>query len=505
MPEQRKRRLAAVCFADIVGYTDLSARDENAALEVVDELQRIAREEVESREGRIVKFQGDAVLTVFDSADAALRSALALRDGFTDSAVVQEHECGLRIGVHLGEVVEAEDGDVYGDGVNVASRIEGQADAGQVVVSEDVYRLLRQQADHGFHPFGPVALKGVEEPMWLYVVGAPEIAMPVTREASVPESTAVYNAVTRHWPKIVLGGIGAAVGAGFTFGRIEGVSFQSYVLAWAATTGGVWFMFDKAEAAMSARSRKQVVGWLRETELRTGIESIPAQFAVLFDRLFGAKHLSWQCFVRSSFASIAAAILVFALLASVNPNVLASLATSNPGAWNVIQAVVVVWVLSTAANWVPDYLSLFETRILLGYMRGSVWRISGLLVVDAGVTAAFSLAWVWAVFNYWVGGEFSALRITPASILLGTGGTGAAEVWGPVATVFFYSAFFTSVWLWLYVLAVLLSRVLLRMNNGVGFLLRVTDVERQPFRSMGFVSVIIVSALFALGLPLVWL
>ncbi len=71
--------------------------------------------------------------------------------------------------------------------------------------------------------------------------------------------------------------------------------------------------------------------------------------------------------------------------------------------------------------------------------------------------------------------------------------------------ILFYSAFFTSTWLWLYILAVLLSRVLLRMNNGVGFLLGVTDVEKQPFGSMGFVSVIIVSALFALGLPLVLL
>ena len=178
MTEQRKRRLAAVWFADIVGYTDLSARDENAALEVVDELQRIAREEVESRDGRIVKFQGDAVLTVFDSADAALRAALALRDEFTGSEVVQRHECALRVGVHLGDVVEADDGDVYGDGVNVALRIEGQAEAGQVVVSEDVYRLLREQADHGFNPFGPVTLKGVAEPMWLYVVGGGALAAP---------------------------------------------------------------------------------------------------------------------------------------------------------------------------------------------------------------------------------------------------------------------------------------------------------------------------------------
>ena len=76
---ERTRRLAAVWFADIVGYTDLSSRDEEAALEVVDDLQRFAREETEAHGGRVVKFVGDAVLAVFDSADAALRSALALQ------------------------------------------------------------------------------------------------------------------------------------------------------------------------------------------------------------------------------------------------------------------------------------------------------------------------------------------------------------------------------------------------------------------------------------------
>ena len=80
---------------------------------------------------------------------------------------------------------------------------------------------------------------------------------------------------------------------------------------------------------------------------------------------------------------------------------------------------------------------------------------------------------------------------------------GDDPVFGYPVQVAFLSAFFTSVWLWLYYLAVVLSQALLRMNSGVGFLLRVTDVERQPFRSMGFVSVIIVSVLFAVGLPLV--
>ena len=69
----------------------------------------------------------------FDSANTALESALALQDAFCESELAQEKDCALRIGLHLGEVVEAEDRDIYGDGVNVASRIEGQAEAGQVV------------------------------------------------------------------------------------------------------------------------------------------------------------------------------------------------------------------------------------------------------------------------------------------------------------------------------------------------------------------------------------
>ena len=117
MTQERKRRLSAVWFADIVGYTELSARDEDGALAVVDELQRLARDAVEPRGGRIVKFVGDAALTVFDSTDTALKAALALQESFSASDVVQEKDCALRIGVHIGEVAEGEDGDIYGDGV----------------------------------------------------------------------------------------------------------------------------------------------------------------------------------------------------------------------------------------------------------------------------------------------------------------------------------------------------------------------------------------------------
>ena len=73
---------------------------------------------------------------------------------------------------------------------------------------------------------------------------------------------------------------------------IAGASVQSYVFAWAATTAGLWFLFERAEDAMSARSRKQVVEWLTRYELEASIASIPSHFALLFDRVFGEKHFT---------------------------------------------------------------------------------------------------------------------------------------------------------------------------------------------------------------------
>jgi len=157
MTQDRPRRLAAVWFADIVGYTDLSARDEDLALRVVRELQRISKKHCQARGGRVVKMMGDGVLTVFDSVDGAVRAAIALRDEFLGSDEAKAGGVSIRIGVHLGEVADAPDGDVYGDAVNVASRIERVAEPGQVAISQMAYFTIQRRSsveadDLGEHP-----------------------------------------------------------------------------------------------------------------------------------------------------------------------------------------------------------------------------------------------------------------------------------------------------------------------------------------------------------------
>ncbi|CAN5167738.1 adenylate/guanylate cyclase domain-containing protein [soil metagenome] len=166
------RRLAAVWFADIVDFTRLSSGDETAALRLVEILQSGARRQTEAFSGHIVKFMGDGVLAEFGSTEAAVRSALALQREFESRAAKLGTEAKLRVGVHVGDLVSTPDGDIYGDGVNTASRLQNAAEPGEVLVSEDVWRQLRRRAAFSFCSHGERELAGASEAVQVYGVTA---------------------------------------------------------------------------------------------------------------------------------------------------------------------------------------------------------------------------------------------------------------------------------------------------------------------------------------------
>ena len=155
---------------DVAGYTTLSSHDEDLALALIQSFQRVSRKIVADKGGRVVKFLGDGMLAEFSSLDAAVNAAHALQNSFTHLDEVIESRVSLRVGVHLGDIVFSEDGDVYGSGVNVASRIEGHAPLAGVVVSDSAYQQLRHRRHYEFSSIGEKDLKGVPDPMELYVV-----------------------------------------------------------------------------------------------------------------------------------------------------------------------------------------------------------------------------------------------------------------------------------------------------------------------------------------------
>ncbi len=173
--------LAALWFADIVGYSARVAEDERGALQLVEILQALSRSTVQRYEGRVVKFFGDAVLAEFPSTEMAVRAAAVLSKEYTEQSAKTGRAHDLRIGVHLGDVAVDADGDLYGDGVNAAARIEAVVDPGQVVVSEDVWRQVRGREGFRFERLGDRNLKGVGL-IDLYVVTLDEspATMPVS-------------------------------------------------------------------------------------------------------------------------------------------------------------------------------------------------------------------------------------------------------------------------------------------------------------------------------------
>src|SRR5260370_3464911 len=135
--------LVALWFADIAGYSDCAAKDEPGAMQLIDLLQTLSRETVQRHHGRVVKFMGDALLAEFSSTELAVRAAALLSKQYAEQSAGSGHVHNLRIGVHIADVAVGSDGDLYGDGVNAAARLQEPAEPGQLVLSQDVWRQLR--------------------------------------------------------------------------------------------------------------------------------------------------------------------------------------------------------------------------------------------------------------------------------------------------------------------------------------------------------------------------
>ena len=177
------RKIAAILVSDVVGYSRLAGADEDRALA---RLRAIRSDLIDPiiavHHGRVVKRTGDGAIVEFRSVVDAVRLAIEVQHGMIErnAGVPAERRIEFRIGIHLGDVVEESDGDLMGDGVNIAARVQGLAKPGGICLSEDAYRHVRARLDLAVTDLGPTQLKNIAEPMRLYSleVGAPAQAKP---------------------------------------------------------------------------------------------------------------------------------------------------------------------------------------------------------------------------------------------------------------------------------------------------------------------------------------
>ncbi|MBI2160510.1 MAG: hypothetical protein HYU25_09070 [Candidatus Rokubacteria bacterium] len=170
-----RQRLAAILAADAAGYSSLMAADERMTVAALDAARTVFRVQIESNQGRVIDMAGDSVLAVFEIATGAVSAALAIQHELdaASSAAPAGGRLRFRIGVHLGDVLEKADGSIYGDGVNVAARLQGLADPGEIAVSDAVHSAVRGRVSALFVDQGEQTVKNIPNPVrWYRAIAA---------------------------------------------------------------------------------------------------------------------------------------------------------------------------------------------------------------------------------------------------------------------------------------------------------------------------------------------
>jgi adenylate cyclase len=219
-----QRKLAAILFADVVGYSRLMGEDETATYDALQRLRRTIDPMIARHVGRIVSTAGDGVLADFGSVVDALSCAVEMQQAARDlnAASPPDRHLQLRIGVNLGDVIVADDNDLYGDGVNIAARLQALAVPGGICLSHTVYEQVKNKLNLDYRPLGRHRVKNIAEPVRVYAVGAaaPRAARLLARwrliavaVAGITIAAGLFNVVLDRSPTRGSSAVGAAVPA----------------------------------------------------------------------------------------------------------------------------------------------------------------------------------------------------------------------------------------------------------------------------------------------------
>ena len=192
-----ERRLAAILAADVVGYSRLMGRDEEGTLARLKECRRaLVDPKIAEHRGRIVKTTGDGVLVEFASAVDAVRCAVDIQRATAQAndTVPEDRRIAFRVGIHVGDII-IDDDDIFGDGVNIAARLESIAEPGGICISDDSHRQVRGKIEIAWDDLGPQSLKNIAEPIraWRALLndGAPAARAAMSTSLEVPDKASI--------------------------------------------------------------------------------------------------------------------------------------------------------------------------------------------------------------------------------------------------------------------------------------------------------------------------
>jgi adenylate cyclase len=230
------RKIAAILAADVVGFSRMASADEDRTLARLRALRAdVIDPIVRSQNGRVFKRTGDGALVEFRSVVEAVRCAISVQNAMVERNVgsPEDQRIVFRIGIHLGDVVEESDGDLMGDGVNIAARLEGVAAPGAICLSEDAYRQVKGRLDLAVTDLGPTQLKNIAEPVRAYSL---QVGVPAQAKSTLADpSEAVMTTRRAAFAPIALAIVAALIVAGGAAWYLAGGSKWAATVAWSGT------------------------------------------------------------------------------------------------------------------------------------------------------------------------------------------------------------------------------------------------------------------------------
>ncbi len=168
---ESQTRLSVIMFSDIVGYSKMMQENEGLAMTLLGRHNLIVRDALKKHDGKEIKVIGDAFLMSFTTVANAVRCAVEIQEQFNkyNENAVDKEKTQVRIGIHMGDII-VKDNDVFGDGVNVASRIEPLAEPGGICISQEVYNLVKHKLDLQVVSLGPKELKNIKDKIEIYEI-----------------------------------------------------------------------------------------------------------------------------------------------------------------------------------------------------------------------------------------------------------------------------------------------------------------------------------------------
>ena len=280
-----RRKLAAILAANTVGYSRLMGADEAGTLRAVKALRKdLVEPLVATHRGRIVKLTGDGILVEFATAVSAVLCAAALQRAMAarNATIPEDRRIAYRIGINIGDIIVDGD-DIFGDGVNVAARLEGIADTGGICISQEVWKQVKGKVDVAVRDLGQQQLKNIAEPIQVYGVTADDtLRFGDDVEGATPTTPSGFSATYR--PRTGLAGAVAVFVA-----LVAGVVWFAMVSAPTASTSPRLSIVVLPFANLSGDPAQDYLADVITDELTTGLSRIGGTFVIARTTAFTYK------------------------------------------------------------------------------------------------------------------------------------------------------------------------------------------------------------------------